>query len=100
MREIAITVVLCGTLLLAARWISEGQRYEVVAVGASSGGSQDSTGSSEVRGFLVDRKTGRTWSLRDVGGMPMDLPDGRYSCKQMSPDWVESDSGCEIPRKP
>jgi hypothetical protein len=99
-REIVITVALCTTALVATHWISEGQRYEVVASGAGSGGSQDSIGSTEVRGFLVDRKTGRTWSLRDVGGMPMDLPDGRYSCKQMSLDWVESDSGCEIPRKP
>jgi hypothetical protein len=100
MRELVITLALCGTLLLAAHWIVEGRRYEVVAAGAGSGGSQNDTGSTEVRGFLVDRKTGRTWRLRDVGGIPMDLPDGRYSCKQMSLDWVESDSGCEIPQKP
>ena len=99
-REIVIMLALCGTLLLATHWIVEGQRYVVVAAGAGSGGSQNETGSTEVRGFLVDRKTGRTWNLRDVGGMPIDLPDGRYSCKQMSSAWVESDSGCEVPPKP
>ena len=99
-REIVITLALCGALLLAAHWISEGQRYEVVAAGAGSGGSQDSIGSTEVRGFLVDRKTGRTWSLRDVGGMPLDLPDGRYSCKLMDPAWVESAVGCKVPETP
>lgn len=69
-REIVITLALCITALVATHWVVEGQRYEVVAAGAGSGGSQNETGSMNVRGFLVDRKTGRTWSLREIGGCP------------------------------
>jgi hypothetical protein len=99
-REIVITLALCITALVATHWIVEGHRYDVEAVGTRSGGSEGTEGLTNFRSYLVDHKTGRTWSLRDLGGMPMGLPDGRYSCKQMSLDWVESDSGCEIPRKP
>ncbi len=95
--EVVITLALCVTALVATHWIVEGQRYEVVAAGAGSGGSQNETGSINARGYLLDRKTGRTWLLRDLGGVPVVLPGGRYSCKLMDPTWVESASGCDVP---
>jgi hypothetical protein len=98
-REIAIMLAVCGTLLLAAHWISEGQRHEVVAAGAGSGGSQDSKGSTDVRGYLVDRNTGKTWLLFGDSRVT-ELPAVRIPCDQMGENLVETESGCQALQKP
>jgi len=93
-REIVITLALCVTALVATHWISEGQRYEVVAAGAGAGGSQSDTGSTDVRGYLVDRKTGKVWLLFGDSRV-VEFPAARVSCKFMNHDWLETESGCE-----
>lgn len=92
--KIVITLALCVTALVAARWIVEGQRYEVVAAGAGSGGSQDATGSTDVRAYVVDRKTGKTWLLSG-GPNVAEIPALRLPCPQIYEGSVESESGCE-----
>jgi hypothetical protein len=94
-REIVITLALCVTALVASHWISESLRYEVVAAGAGSGGSQESTGSTDIRAYLVDRKTGRTWILWG-NTQVMQMPTMRISCKEtFGENAADTESGCE-----
>lgn len=93
-REIVITLALCVTVLVATRWMSEGRRYEVVAVGAGSGGSQGESGSTDIRAYLVDRKTGKTWLLSGDDRV-LEFPAIRLPCKQIYEKSVETESGCE-----
>jgi hypothetical protein len=60
MRErtlILMTLLLCGTILLAVFLYDEAHRYDVVAAG--SGGSNEQQG--DIQAFLVDHKTGQMW---------------------------------------
>jgi hypothetical protein len=76
-RDVTIVLVICATILLASYLVSEGHRYDVVAAGAGSGGSQESTGSTEVVGYLVDHKTGK---VLVIGGnlQPIAVPTFQF----------------------
>jgi hypothetical protein len=90
------TVVLAITALVISHWIVEAHRYDIIAVGAGSGGSQDTAGTTEFRTYLLDHKTGMTWTIFDPGMMKAgEFPLERWSCKQVYPGDAESESGCE-----
>lgn len=90
-RDVAVTIVLCASALGVAYVVTEGHRYDVVAVGAGSGGSQTAEGSADFRSYLIDHRTGRTWSLN--GDNVVALPTAVLSCKQAFP---KNDSACVV----
>ncbi len=90
-RDFAVTLALCASALGVAYVVTEGHRYDVVAVGAGSGGSQTGEGSTDFKGYLVDHKTGQTWSLD--GHDVIALPTAVMSCKQAYP---QNDATCTV----
>jgi len=48
-------------------------RYDIVAAGAGSGGTQDTAGQTEITAYLIDHKTGRVWVSATAGflGLPL-----------------------------
>jgi hypothetical protein len=36
-------------------------RYDIVAAGAGSGGTQDTVGNAEIQAFIIDHQTGKVW---------------------------------------
>lgn len=64
-------------------------RYDIIVAGAGSGGSQDGTGSTDVRAYLIDHNTGKVWMYAG----PVGLPTQRRSCQYMG--WTETESGCQ-----
>lgn len=71
--------------------MTESHRYDVVAVGAGSGGSQTAEGSTDFKSYLIDHRTGKTWSLE--GDQIIALPTAVMSCKQAYP---QNDSTCTV----
>lgn len=65
-------------------------RYDVVAAGAGSGGSQEQPGETEVNAYLIDHATGRVWLI----GGELALPVTRMTCKEYN-GGRETDYGCE-----
>jgi hypothetical protein len=60
----AIALLLAALVLFVALYLHDSaHRFDVVVAAAGSGGSQDSVGSTETVGYLVDHKTGRVWEL-------------------------------------
>ncbi len=89
-----VLLVAALVLLLASHLHDEARRYDVVVAGAGAGGSQESTGSTEIAGYLVDHKTGRVWRLTGIGQKPTVV----VSCSQMGGDtkFAETERGCEL----
>ena len=86
----AIMLLLAAlVLLLASHLHDEAHRYDVVVAAAGSGGSQESTGSTETVGYLVDRKTGKVWVLLQASQMPIILRPCPGTMK-------ETERGCEL----
>jgi hypothetical protein len=67
------------------------RRYDIVAAGAGSGGSQDTTGDSEINAFIIDHQTGRGWVEMGSGGPFMGWPMMRVHC---TADEIKSEEGC------
>ena len=87
-------ILVCGTVLLASHWITEGRRYDVVLLGAGAGGSQDAAGSTDFQAMLVDHKTGNVWTLNSDVTSLIEVPNLRVSCKQTYTNSAESETGC------
>jgi hypothetical protein len=80
--------------LLALHFHDEAHRYDVVLAAAGSGGSQNDTGSTEVRGYLVDHRTGRVWLLVDDQQLPVTVRPCGQKAKMTK-------NGCEfVPPNP
>lgn len=89
----AIVLLLAALVLLLAFYLhDEAHRYDVVVAAAGSGGSQESTGSTETVGYLVDHKTGKVWVLLHASQMPVIL----MPCPSMK----ETERGCELKADP
>src|ERR1700722_5470017 len=94
-REAVAILAFCVTAFALAYLFSEGRRYDVVAVGAGSGGSQDRDGSTDLKAYLVDHKTGMTGFFSEEKGTYYETPYMRLSCKQAYGRGVpETKSGC------
>jgi hypothetical protein len=78
-------------LLLASHLHDAAHRFDVVVAGAGSGGSQESEGSTQVVGYLVDHKTGRVWLL----GSGAQLPVRVMNCS-IHENTKETERGCEV----
>jgi len=89
---VAFLVTIWGVTYMHER----AHRYDIVAVGAGSGGSggsQDTTGdvgNTEILAYLVDHKTGKVWVIHG----PVEVPTARRSCQDMG--WTESELGCQM----
>lgn len=71
------------TILIAVYMHDRAFRYDVVAAGAGSGGSQDNAGSTEVRAYIIDHQTGRVWFLN--GPVWVAAPVGKVgSCEAIA----------------
>jgi hypothetical protein len=57
----------------------EAHGYDVVGAGEDSGGSQETEGSTEVTGYLVDHKAGRVWLVEKGGQIPVRV----FSCASL-----------------
>jgi hypothetical protein len=90
-RDFAVTLTLCASALGVAYVVTEGHRYDVVAVGAGSGGSQTTEGSTDFKSYLIDHRTGKTWTLE--GGNSVAIPTVVWSCKQAFP---KNDAACAV----
>ena len=66
-------------------------RYDIVAAGAGSGGSTDTTGDAKVFGYLIDHETGKVWVYDGVVG----LATMRRNCRDMG--WTDVEGGCAQP---
>lgn len=84
-REIVITLALCVTALVATHWIAEGRRYDVVAVGAGSGGSQSTEGSTDFKAYLIDHKTGELGICSSLGLSPCKFRPADIRAKRCIP---------------
>lgn len=98
MKPITAIVLLVAALvlLLASHLHDEAHRYDVVVAGAGSGGSQETEGSTEIIGYLVDHKTGRVWVLTGF----VQKPTVVLSCSQLSVKFKETERGCETDTPP
>jgi hypothetical protein len=84
----AITLLLAVlVLLLASHLHDSAHRFDVVMAAAGSGGSQETEGSTQVVGYLVDHKTGKVWLLAGPSSMPIIL--------RPCPMGKEMERGCE-----
>lgn len=86
-----ILLIAALVLLLASHLHDSAHRYDVVVAAAGSGGSQDTTGSTETEGYLVDHKTGRVWELTGQ----FERPGVLAPCLN-DPSIKQTDHGCEI----
>jgi hypothetical protein len=88
----AIALLLAALALLLASYLHDSaRRYDVVVAAAGSGGSQESVGSTETVGYLVDHKTGRVWELWGRAQLPMMIepcPSGET--------FKETERGCTV----
>jgi hypothetical protein len=87
----ALLLLVTATVYFVAMHLhDEARRYDVVVAGAGSGGSQDASGETDFRGYLVDHKTGRVWVLMGtVQGAVKVVGCSRYT------DVKETQLGCE-----
>jgi hypothetical protein len=58
-----VTILVCATVLLAVFLHEQAHRFDIVAVGAGAGGSNEDKGDEEIGAWLIDHKTGDVWSL-------------------------------------
>ena len=69
-------------------------RFDIVVAGAGSGGSQENTGDTAFKAYLVDHQTGRVWSVDGVNAQPLI----RFECSDIGFD--DSPEGCRVgPKK-
>jgi hypothetical protein len=93
---IIVTLLVCITALMVAHMVTEGRRYNVVSVGAGSGGSNDASGDTDFRSYLLDRKTGKVWFLAHAKAGFYEEPATRIECHDFP--MTEKEFGCaELP---
>jgi hypothetical protein len=93
MRVIRTIAWMAGSLILvlATYLYAEAHRYDVVGVGAGSGGSQQDQGDYDITFYLVDHKTGKIWRLHTETAVPVKY----LTCGSNLLDLpAETDSGC------
>jgi hypothetical protein len=88
---VIVTLLICIAALMVAHMVTEGHRYDVVALGPN----QSVDDMAMVHAFLVDHKTGKTWAVSAMLIQPM----VRVTCKQSHPNSTETDYGCTVPSK-
>ena len=87
---LAVLATIWGVVYLHDR----AYRYEIVIAGAGSGGSggsQENTGDrgdTEIKAYLLDRKSGKVWLVDGV----VERPTLLLSCKDV--DETDAESGC------
>lgn len=84
------------TALLATIWgvtymHDRAHRYDIVAAGAGSGGTQDQAGETDIKAFIIDHQTGRVWMATGGSLGFLGLPLMRVHC---TPDQIKSLIGC------
>jgi hypothetical protein len=84
-------IAILGTVWGVAYMHDRARRYDIVAAGAGSGGSQDTTGDSEINAFIIDHQTGRVWVELASAGPFMGWPIMRVNC---TADEIKSSEGC------
>lgn len=88
----AVILLAAALLFLLASYLHDSaHRYYVIVGAAGSGGSQESAGETEIRGYLVDHRTGKVWEVRGSFEKPL----VRTPCPDFS---KETKNGCEMPR--
>jgi hypothetical protein len=60
-----VTILVCLTCLATVYLNGQAHRYDIVAVGAGGGGSNEDKGDTEISAWLVDHKTGEVWAIED-----------------------------------
>ena len=89
---IIVTLFVCITALMVAHMAVEGYRYNVVSVGAGSGGSNDASGDTDFRSYLLDRKTGKVWLLVETKAGLFEEPATRIECNEIHA--IDNEFGC------
>jgi hypothetical protein len=67
-------------------------RYDIVAAGAGSSGTQDHAGEIDIRTFIIDHQTGKVWIF--MHGTPaafVGMPLTRLPCSTVKPNPPFSD---------
>jgi hypothetical protein len=63
-KTILIVAILVCAIVLAATYLSgQAHRYDIVAVGAGGGGSNEDKGDITTEEYLIDHKTGEVWQI-------------------------------------
>jgi len=87
------------TALLATIWgvtymHDRAHRYDIVAAGAGSGGTQDHAGETEIRAFIIDHQTGKVWVSAGTPTVFMGAPVTRWPCSAAKSNPPFSMFGC------
>jgi hypothetical protein len=89
-------VATLGTIWGATYMHDRAHRYDLVAVGAASGGTQETAGDMEIRAFIIDHQTGKVWvSTSSVGFVGVPLMRVHCSADQIKSEWGCSESASQ-----
>jgi len=69
-------------------------RYDIVATGAGSGGTQNDAGQTDFRAFIIDHRTGRVWVYVNGPSGFVALPLTRIPCSRVKAAPPFSEFGC------
>jgi hypothetical protein len=64
-------------------------RYDIIAVGAGNSGTQNTSGDTEIKAFIIDHQTGRVW--RSTSTFFVGIPVVRMPCDA---EQINSVLGC------
>jgi hypothetical protein len=96
--NLAKTMALLATLatILGATYLHDrAHRYDIVAAGAGSGGTQNDAGQTDFRAFIIDHQTGKVWMFRlGTPGVFVGMPLTRLPCSTVKNAKPFSDFGC------
>jgi hypothetical protein len=69
-------------------------RYDIVAAGAGSGGTQNDAGLTDIQAFIIDHQTGKVWMFARTTPAFIGMPVTRLPCSTVKSSPPFSNFGC------
>jgi hypothetical protein len=92
-KTLALLVIL-ATIWGVTYMHGRAHRYDIVAAGAGSGGTQNDAGRADFRAFIIDHQTGKVWVYAGTPPGFLGLPLTRLPCSTVKNAQPFSDFGC------